>query len=77
MAGEITGSGVFSTGAVNTSVGFLSTARQNVGVAEQNGKITNMTVINNGAANTRLRLPGDGQPELGAPRKTVRSARPP
>ena len=38
MAGEITGSTVLSTGAVNTSAGFLSTARQNIGVAEQTAR---------------------------------------
>ena len=45
MAGEITGSTVLSTGAVNTSAGFLSTARQNIGVAENNAKITNLSLI--------------------------------
>ena len=34
MAGEITGSTVLSTGAVNTSAGFLSTADQSIGVAK-------------------------------------------
>ena len=57
MAGEIQGSTVLSTGAVNTSAGFLSTARQNIGVAEQSGRITNSTVIVNGAAARSCMLP--------------------
>ena len=52
MAGEIADSTVLSTVNVNTSVGFLATARQNIGVAEQNGKIKNSTVIATGSTNT-------------------------
>ena len=52
IAGEITNSGVVATGAANTSAGFLSSARQNVGVAEQNGKINGTLVISNGTVNT-------------------------
>lgn len=57
MGGEIQGAYVVSAGAVNTSAGFLAKARQNIGVAEQSGKVTNNTVIVNGAANTAAGFP--------------------
>jgi hypothetical protein len=62
MAGEIADLDMVSNGAVNHSVGFLATARQNIGVApidntaiaatgaKGNGKVTDSTAVATGAS---------------------------
>jgi hypothetical protein len=65
MGGEIQGYSVGSPGAGNTSAGFLATARQNIGVVEPGGKVTDGKVIATGAASTAAGLPSQAPQSAG------------